>query len=1550
MKEVNPVDLSNSIKKRYLKYLLSINVIENQELRALLLDELSDYEYFKGPFIECPPNYAFSTTLRDLTDSKQSPNLHKKFLKFSSSAINLDMPLYKHQVDSLKNIQEGKSIVIATGTGSGKTECFLYPIFDDIFKNPSEGVRAVIIYPMNALANDQLERMRNILKGIDEITFGRYTGETPQSLEELKKQARQEPEGILPNERFYREDIQKNPPNILLTNFAMLEYLMLRPIDNPIFSHKSVKYLVLDETHLYRGAQAIDISMLLRRFKSNQSKNMQFVFTSATISQKEEAVRRFASKLCGEEHKDIKIIFGEEQYTEESENNLVDEVPVFEKNSFESWCNAIDDCESLYAHLTASGFESAKRIEKSTSAKMLYDLLRNNHYIHRIKKEGKSFKTADSMAEKIFGSDDEENIKKIMWFLLMGGNAKSNIGEKPLLSTKFHYFLRGVNGIYACVNPDCTGKRGNSSKSDWKALFLKETKKCPFCAALVVPVSTCVFCGLPVIKVYEDNGFWHVLPQWEHSSRCHILALPFLPEYIEKEEQEFPQKTICLKCGKVYKNKDDQCCEKPALKEFYKINFKDDKEDLKKCPRCQKQTRSFDSVFREFRTGNDAPTTVIAENILRQLPQADVQKPAGGRSLIAFSDSRQGAAFFASSLDRTTNYVAFIKPLTEAVKNATEKNNGEPVMLQKAAEEYVKLVSEESYISIRKREEQAENDIEYFEVIKPGSLTQNQKNKFIKEEIEIELLNQACSPFYQKNTLSSLGFLNFSVEFTEAEKIKLQQGLPELFSDEINGFSIMQVLLRMMLIRKAVDLPYHVKPKFIDPFSNQTVYFHRTESCNAFNKYVYRWNPFSGGKLAMSRSIILQTFKKAFPNREEKYFEGILHRAWDILTECAVLKTRGNGYYQINHERIVVENYMYKYICSNCGILISHDVNMHCPIPSCMGKKRELDEEEKKWLFQNHNYERMLQPSFPVKVEEHTAQISNNQGMKYQEAFRSHDINVLSSSTTFELGIDIGHLKSVFLRNIPPSKSSYLQRTGRAGRRADGASFVITFAINSPHDAYYFQNVEKFLEKPVTIPSINLENMEIIQRHVNSFLLSSFLLDFTPGIKNYEMTVNWFLAGETVLTEFMGWMLNNKERLLKEIQAFLPKESPLITDEPISYSMRSMENISDQVKNDVEDYDQKILQTEDKRIRKLKDIYLSGSLIDFLSLKGWLPSYAFPQDVVELRIMDPNYQDQFRLHRDREFGIAEYAPGMEIIAGKKQFVSRGVLFEKQTPEIEDYSYCSHCKEVYLKQKQEVCKICKKPMRTYGSYVIPKGFTTSISEKACEPDLFRMKPPQNTEVFLFKGADESEFKQHPRMENIFFAGEKNGWLFRANRGFDYKGFNICEKCGSQKIGKAGKGEKKTHKTSWGTNCNGVFRNIHLAHLLKTHIFQIRFIGNNEAYFWYSLAEALSNGISEVLDIEKRDIGSTFRRKGVHENSGEIIIYDRVPGGSGFLMQIPDSLENILKSTYDRILNCSCDINSSCMCCLRSYNNQFIWDLLKRAPLIEWFETLPDASKI
>jgi ATP-dependent helicase YprA (DUF1998 family) len=247
-------------------------------------------------------------------------------------ALRAERRLYRHQEQSIRAVGKGRNVVVATGTGSGKTESFLYPILLHLYQEFQAGtlcpgVRALVLYPMNALANDQCDRLGEICKRLaDEnspfrLTFGQYIGETPESENDSQRHARDHMAERLPGELVLRSEMRTTPPHILLTNYSMLEYLLLRPDDSPLFDDGRARwwtFLVLDEAHQYRGAKGIEMAMLLRRLKQRLREGgrtgpFRCLATSATLVGGEgdkSSVAQFAADLFGDTFNEQDVILG----------------------------------------------------------------------------------------------------------------------------------------------------------------------------------------------------------------------------------------------------------------------------------------------------------------------------------------------------------------------------------------------------------------------------------------------------------------------------------------------------------------------------------------------------------------------------------------------------------------------------------------------------------------------------------------------------------------------------------------------------------------------------------------------------------------------------------------------------------------------------------------------------------------------------------------------------------------------------------------------------------------------------------------------------------------------------------------------------------------------------------------------------------------------------------------------------------------------------------------------------------------------------------------
>src|ERR1035441_9519512 len=264
--------------------------------------------------------------IRDAIWPPASDDAEEEAVKTSANRF-WERSLYEHQWQSFEKVaRQHRNLIVATATGSGKTECYLISLLHHLLTESAEkrrqpGIRALLLYPMNALVEDQMHRLRQLLFWINlqnyasgksrrPITFGRYTGATPVASNDRNPERQVSPEALHDlGELIYRSEMQTQPPDILVTNFTMLEYILLRDDDQQLFAHpECFRFLVLDEVHTYTGTQGMEVALLLRRLraflerKSSQRASFQVIGTSATLPSGNDAKRQtadFASTLFG---------------------------------------------------------------------------------------------------------------------------------------------------------------------------------------------------------------------------------------------------------------------------------------------------------------------------------------------------------------------------------------------------------------------------------------------------------------------------------------------------------------------------------------------------------------------------------------------------------------------------------------------------------------------------------------------------------------------------------------------------------------------------------------------------------------------------------------------------------------------------------------------------------------------------------------------------------------------------------------------------------------------------------------------------------------------------------------------------------------------------------------------------------------------------------------------------------------------------------------------------------------------------------------------------
>jgi len=1582
MGEVDALKVERELSRTFRRYLFSANGIAESEpeLREAFWNALGRQDLFaRQPLLSAMPAYRRDKSADDLIRRASAPHLHPGLASLDGTGFETSRPLYSHQVASIERLQNGRNLIVASGTGSGKTECFMLPVLDDALRNAGPGVRAVIVYPLNALANDQLHRLRVVLRKLPQITFGRYTGETPYTLAEMSPEDRAEVS--TDNERATREEIRREPPHILLTNFAMLEYLLLRPADADVFRHNRLRFVVLDEAHTYQGAQGIDVGFLMRRLRQQHYRQaIQHILTSATLGDDPAAVAAFGHALTGGVFEVGDVITGEpvSGFAPACVSHPFERYLAAVPNDQElgTWASVIDDGSALRSRLLDHGLAESlpQGLEPPV---LLYKTFWQNADMARLHRLlSASPKPPPEVALELWGRNDADATRVVQWLGLLGANAVKAGDEPPLVPLKHHLFFKGLQAATVCLSPRCEGfvpERG------WGHFMLQDREHCELCGARVLPLISCAHCGLPVCRVFQPNGqaTWRRMAGLPGSARGHLLTWRS-PESEggEGDDQEdvldTPTARVCLQCGGFAPNTDAPCdCDPKEIVTLFMLRGSPEG-NLQKCPNCRGTARQFPSVLREFGTGEDAATAVLGETLLRLLPAENERKPAGGRRLLAFSDSRQRAAYFAPYLQRTTGETQVMMPLVGAIDRALRDDpDGAP--LSEVAFHFAKVVERQPFVIVRNSLD--EDGEEFGVTVKAAGDLNATDRAHLRRDCSVALLRHFAAQGRRRDTLPGLAIAALAVGLTANQKHQLGL-LAEALG--LNGNVVEQLvqhLLGIVVRRRALELPSDVTARMLGPGPLQAT-MHRTDAGGLQGRSRVRWNSYLakvGVERVVLRSPQVAAIAAVFgvhPLKDRARIEKTLESTWEWMRDRVFRQIAPNEYV-LPVDGLVVRRPESWRVCTRCGVVTPWAPVDTCLMPQCRGILQKVHINDEGRFGRNHQRARFLEfDPLAVEVREHTAQLTLQTGRHYQRRFMAGDVNVLSSSTTFEMGIDVGLLRAILLRNVPPTAANYTQRAGRAGRRREGAAFAVTYARAVPHDQTHFYEAEKIAGGSVAVPRIRVANARLGQRHVNSLLLGRFLAH--ASLTDDRITVGEFFEApspeQSPAVHFSKWLHDASPQLAASVAAILPVETPLTAGEALEGAGRGIEALRGVVADELREFRTRQEELKaaflgpegEKAVRALKaaerlyDEYLKNRLIDFMAGEHWLPSYAFPQDVLRLRVMEPSYANTFRLERDAEYGIAEYAPGSEVIADGKLITSGAIDFRGRTPDVRHYRICRQCHNVTVDisptAPPPTCPVCGATPPAVAArpkpFVVPPGFSTSLDKKVAEVRLSRLKPQRTSDVFLVSGVSPDKFRLHPKVLGVLTGYRSDGELFRANSGLQARGFRLCVKCGRYIESPGG------HRTPYGIPCRGEVKLLDLAYRFETDTLQVRFDlvaisppPISDLSFWLSLHTAFVSAASDVLNIPPRDLAGTYRAQDGGAKRGEIVVYDRVPGGAGYVQRIEQDLAAVLEATLNRVKKCpnpQCDVDASCYACLRSYQNQFHWDLLKRRTVVDWLE--------
>lgn len=671
------------------------------------------------------------------------------------------------------------------------------------------------------------------------------------------------------------------------------------------------------------------------------------------------------------------------------------------------------------------------------------------------------------------------------------------------------------------------------------------------------------------------------------------------------------------------------------------------------------------------------------------------------------------------------------------------------------------------------------------------------------------------------------------------------------------------------------------------------------------------------------------------------------------------------------------------YKCPKCGRVSPYHIHGHCITPNCGSSVVEIDPSElrKGNHFADLYFSNRMSPLF---IKEHTAQLSKRESADYQEQFIKKEINALSCSTTFEMGVDVGDLETVFLRDVPPLPSNYAQRAGRAGRSVNAAAYCLTYAKLSSHDLSFFKTPEKMINGTIMPPLFKVDNDKIVRRHIYAVALSMFFA-MKPELYNSN-DAEKFINQKRYL-EFYKWLDSKPERLTDMLKRSIPDINNMhkrlgIDDFGWLDAFKGEEGtftiLIREYENNVKDFETLIkrLKKEENGLIKAASCetrmkqYMNNQLIDFLARGNVLPRYGFPVDTVELE-QNTTAQNinKLRLTRDLSIAIAEYAPSSEVIADGKMYTSRYIKKSGFNGNRQEWktAYVGKCPNeecqamnynlTPIPKEGVKCSSCEhvlKPHDFYESIEPVSGFVTertvkevplSRPEKNYKSDDFYIGNTESKTIdkftFKFNGI---EVKVESTINDSLMVKSTNNFYVCPKCGYAYAEDETIpgDKAANEQIRNKSHIIKtiKRHESLFGhydCDCTELVR-YSLHHVFNTDVAKISFGCDTSDYkTMVSTMYAILYAASDYLDIERKDIKACLSWKVEnHRIEYSIIVYDAVPGGAGHSRRLVTKdgkmLQRIFQIAYQNMSNCNC--NPSCYNCLRSYENQKIHDDLDR----------------